>query len=381
MLVVDLLTRVSFFLKINPRNSKGRWYYRQVIISDSDSLEAQVKFRIDQGVMELASHVGNSNNERIGGHFVPDLTVSFKTIENEDDKRLTDLKKKQKKSHWLQKIAAERSGLNYKQLLRWDNRLDSERSPSILKRSTANKLTPELRWALAYRIRRSNTIFDAGVTKSLVQAAGILDPGAVHVYTTTTEDVYATEEEEVKWLRKDSPTVSWEVRPEFTGGLDVIIDMESDAPVDDGVVDGDVYAGFDSQVMVLDGKGYGKLRPGELELFDEGYDGNVLIEAVVDDGTGASYTSCMFESADVARMLDFLERSKACRLFNEVDGRSARYRWEVDHWEAIRYPYVASLYEKNKMKRMMDRKTVDLGIDGFSSLTNYMNSQHPQILS
>lgn len=335
---------------------------------------------IDQGVMKLTSHVGNSDNGRIGGHFVPDLTVSFKTIENEDDKRLTDLKKKQKKSHWLQKIAAERSGLNYKQLLRWDNRLDAERSPSILRRATANKLTPELRWALAYRIRRSNTVFDAGVTKSLVQAAGILDPGAVHVYTTTTEDVYATEEEEVKWLRKDSPTVSWEVRPEFTGGLDVIIDMESDAPVDDGVVDGDVYAGFDSQVMVLDGKGYGKLRPGERELFDEGYDGNVLIEAVVDDGTGSSYTSCMFESADVARMLDFLERSKACRLFNEVDGRSARYRWEVDHWEAIRYPYVASLYEKNKMKRMIARKTVDLGIDGFSSLTNCMNSQHPQIL-
>lgn len=374
------MTRVPFFLKINPRNSKGRWYYRQVIISDSDSLGAQVKFRIDQGVMELASHVGNSDNGRIGGHFVPDLTVSFKTIENEDDKRLTDLKKKQKKSHWLQKIAAERSGLNYKQLLRWDNRLDAERSPSILKRSTANKLTPELRWALAYRIRRSNTIFDAGVTKSLVQAAGILNPGAVRVYTATTEDVYATEEEEVKWLRKASPTVSWEVRPEFTGGLDVIIDMESDAPVDDEVVDGDAHAGFDSQVMVLDGKGYGKLRPGELELFDEGYDGNVLIEAVVDGGAGASYTSCMFESADVARMLDFLERSKACRLFNEVDGRSARYRWEVDHWEAIRYPHVASLYEKNKMKRIMDRKTVDLGIDGFSSLTNYMNSQHPQIL-
>ena len=126
---------------------------------------------INQGVMKLTSHVGNSDNGRIGGHFVPDLTVSFKTIENEDDKRLTDLKKKQKKSHWLQKIAAERSGLNYKQLLRWDNRLDAERSPSILKRSTANKLTPELRWALAYRIRRSNTIFDAGVTKSLVATA------------------------------------------------------------------------------------------------------------------------------------------------------------------------------------------------------------------
>ena len=31
-MVVDLLTRVPFFLKINHRNNKGRWYYRQVII-------------------------------------------------------------------------------------------------------------------------------------------------------------------------------------------------------------------------------------------------------------------------------------------------------------------------------------------------------------
>lgn len=331
---------------------------------------------INQGVMKLASHVGNSND----GNYVPDLTVSFKTIEHEDDKRLTDLKKKQKKAHWLQKIAAKRSDLNYKQLLRWDNRLDSERSPSVLKRATANKLTPELRWALAYRIRRSNTIFDTGVTKSLVQAAGILDPEAVHVYTATTEDVYATEEEEVQWLRKDSSTMSWEARPEFTGGLDVIVDMESDAPVDEGLIDSDAHAGFDSQVMILDGKGYGKLRPDEWALFDEDYDGNVLIEAVMDNEDGTSYTFCVFESADVARMLDFLERSKACRLFNEVDGRSARYRWKVNHWEVIKYPHVASIYEKSEMKRLVDRKTADLGVDGFSDLTNYKNSRHPQIL-
>lgn len=291
-----------------------------------------------------------------GGRTVLDLNASFQMVEREDDKRLADIRRKQKKVHWLQKTASRELGLNYRQLLRWDSKLDDERSPAILKRAMSDRLTPELRWALAYRIRRSNSIFDMGVARSLAHASGLEHPDDVdhmRVFTATTEDMQADEDAETMWVRRDTPTVSWETQPGFTGQLDVIVDMESDLCYTGG--GSGVCLDAETRTMVLDGKNYGAMYPSMNESPFAGFHGDVLIEAVEESDTGDSYATCLFEPVEVAMVLDFLERSKACRVFNEVDGRQAKYLWDVDHWNAMRYPIVMSRYEKEQVEERMRR--------------------------
>lgn len=54
--------------------------------------------------------------------------------------------------------------------------------------------------------------------------------------------------------------------------------------------------------------------------------------------------SCDQDPVDI--MLDWLERSGACRVFSEVDGHMASYHWTDSGWLEKPYPMLKSLYEK-----------------------------------
>lgn len=220
---------------------------------------------------------------------VLDMGLSFQTIEKEDNRRLAEIRKKQKRSNWLLKVAAKRLGMSYRKLMRLNRDLDKKRSDYIVSLAESPDLSPELRWALAYRIRKSNAIFECGVLEALTRNAGIRNPEHLGIMTTTTEDLLETDEEEKDWVVSPmSP--NWEPREGFTGNINVIIDMET------------------SPTMVY----HKDFR----------------------DGADAGWYS-----NDVQRMLDYLRETGACRLFNEVDGPTARYMWQGDGWKS--YPYFA----------------------------------------
>lgn len=271
----------------------------------------------------------------------------MRTVENEDTRRLLGIRRKQSKAHWIQRIASKRLGLSYQGLLRWDGILKGRRSSEVLKRSMQkSKFPKELRWAIAYRIRYGNATFDRGLAKSLALSAGVPIED-VSVYTVTTEDMFKDEATEDAWMRSSSPTVSWEPNEDFTGNIDVIVDMEDSVFDDSGPNDDD---------MVLDVPD----DDADIEMVTDGDDSGhapkpVIIEAVEHTDDGNSFVVCVLESPHVASMLDFLAKTGACRVFNEVDGRSARYRWTDDHWEAIKYPVITSMYEREEQALKLDR--------------------------
>ena len=134
----------------------------------------------------------------------------------------------QSRDHWLQHRAADKLGFDYKGLLRIDRSLSNKRPDAIVARAQAADLTPARRWCLAYKIRKANMVW-AGKLVDRLKEEALVAPGAdVILSTVCTEEMVDDVEIEREWSRATVSTRELKgLNEDFTGDLDVIVDMES----------------------------------------------------------------------------------------------------------------------------------------------------------
>ena len=127
---------------------------------------------------------------------------------------------------WLQKRAADRLGFRKSVL---EAALSSDAIKNVktyTRRQTFDRMTPELRWAMALTIRRSSGAFVNRLRNELAAAACLSSLNLMRIETVTTEDLFDdADEDEIFALHRDE---GWRQRVStgFTGDLKVIIDME-----------------------------------------------------------------------------------------------------------------------------------------------------------
>lgn len=127
---------------------------------------------------------------------------------------------------WLMDRAADRLGYDKALMKRTERDLMNAGPDQLVSMSTDSDLVPEVRWALAEKIRKNKTVGLNAVADALCRAAGMDRPDGMLVVTATTENMFDDPEDDIKYVIKRWSDWKSSVSESFTGNLDVIIDLE-----------------------------------------------------------------------------------------------------------------------------------------------------------
>lgn len=122
--------------------------------------------------------------------------------------------------------AADRLGYDRALMKKTERDLMNVGPDQLVSMSTDSDLVPEVRWALAEKIRKNKTVGLNAVADALCRVAGVDRPDGMLVVTATTEDMFDDPEDDIKYVIKRWSDWKSAVSESFTGNLDVIIDLE-----------------------------------------------------------------------------------------------------------------------------------------------------------